>query len=108
MESRTGVLSPLPESRAFTWRKRACGLAIFSPSSCVARGDQSDHVLSGLLVLPLRVATRTAPPAASACHRTRPQEDDVSVSFTLETKVPSALGALPRSYSMPGLDVATT
>src|SRR6185503_10096982 len=104
-ESSTGEPPSLPAITTFTWRKRAAWLVMGSPSLRAYGADQSDQVLSGVPVFPLRVWTCTSAPAGSdASQARRPQLETVSVSLTFEVNVPRA-PAPPSSKTLPGFDV---
>src|SRR6476619_4079871 len=79
---------------------RAFGLATLPlPSS----GCQSDHVLSGVPVLPVREDTSTLSPGA-AFHEILPHVETESVSLTFDSYVPDVASVSPMRKSFPIFD----
>src|ERR1700720_4523512 len=95
--------APLSDVRTdFHWMNRALGLVELPPA---ATDDQSDQVLSGELVFPLRVNTCSSS-GCSAFQESLPQVEMASVSRTIDSYVPDVAKASPRLNSFPILAVA--
>src|SRR5262245_8285197 len=92
-----GDRAPSDFSRALHWTNRAFGLAMAPLASTRC---QSDQVLSGVPVLPVRVDISMTSPAA-AFHDALPHDEIESVSFTFDSYVPDVATASPIRNSFP-------
>src|SRR5215471_14998748 len=80
-ELKFGLRDPSDFKAAFHWINLAFGLAVAPLESTVC---QSDQVLSGVLIFPVRVTISIWPPSRDF-HESLPHVEMESVSFTIDS-----------------------